>query len=196
MLRLRVASDCAAAHEERPAGPQHHGCCKGELNPVGQRGREPVRAEMVAHLDGHHRHRKRKPDPEAARHVDEFGIGTGGSAWHLRLQRHAADRAGAGADLADLWVHRAGVDRACDHWFRFALLEKFLRIGGELGAAVVAAEIISRALVVSFVLGGRRIDAHAADRIDRASSRRGAVMMVFGRTHGPRALLSIPPGGI
>src|SRR5262249_9042047 len=31
---------------------------------------------------------------------------------HLRLQRHAADRADTGADLPDLQMHRAGIDRA------------------------------------------------------------------------------------
>ena len=45
---------------------------------------------------------ERKADPEPARHVGEFGIGAAVGGGDLRLQRHAADRAGAGADLPDL----------------------------------------------------------------------------------------------
>ena len=41
------------------------------------------------------------------------GFGAGSAAGIVRLERHAADRAGARADLADLRMHRAGVDRAC-----------------------------------------------------------------------------------
>ena len=43
------------------------------------------------------------------RHVGEFRIGLGFGADGQRLQRHAADRTTAGADLADLGVHRAGI---------------------------------------------------------------------------------------
>ena len=124
---------------------------------------------MAAPFDRHHRNRQRQADPEAARHVDEFGIGAGVGGRHLRFQRHAADRAGAGADLADLRVHRAGVDGAFDHRLRFAGLEVLVGIAGELGLAAVAAEVIGGAVVLVAVLGGRRINGHAADGIDLAS---------------------------
>jgi hypothetical protein len=45
-------------------------------------------------------------------------------------------------------MHRAGVDRACDHWLGFARAEIFLRIGDEFRAAAGAAEIIGMALVI------------------------------------------------
>ena len=54
----------------------------------------------------------RAADPEAPRHVGQFGIGRVAGGDIDRLQRHAADRAAARPDLADLRMHRAGVDRA------------------------------------------------------------------------------------
>ncbi len=128
--------------------------------------------EVDAHLQHEHRQRQHEADPEPARHVDEFGIGAALGGSNLRLQRHAADRAGAGADLPDLGMHRAGVDRAFDDGFGRARAQIFLRVGEEFGFAAVAAEIIRVALVIGAVLGGRRIDRHAADRIERAGGRR------------------------
>ena len=75
---------------------------------------EPDRWPPIASSE--HRHGQREADPEAARHVDELGIGARLRAVDdHRLQRHAADRAGARAVLADLGMHRAGVDRALGH---------------------------------------------------------------------------------
>ena len=48
-------------------------------------------------------------DPEAARHVDQLGIRRVLERDHARLERHAADRAGARRVADDLRVHRAGV---------------------------------------------------------------------------------------
>ena len=127
MLRLRVTQRLPAAHEERPAGPQHDGRGERELNPVRQRRIDQAMAadEMAAHFQHDGRQREHEADPEAARHVGEFGIGRRIEARDLRLQRHAADRAASGADLADLRMHRAGVDRAFRHrGFRLAV---FLR---------------------------------------------------------------------
>ena len=50
------------------------------------------------------------PDPEAPPHVEIFGARPLVARDHLRLERHAADRAGAGALLPDLRMHGAGVD--------------------------------------------------------------------------------------
>ncbi len=135
---------------------------------------------MAAHLQRHHRQRQHEPDPEPARHVDEFGIGAAVGGGHFGFERHAADRAGAGPDLADLRMHRAGVDRAFDDRFGFALAQIFLRIGDELGSAAGRAEIIRVAVMLGAMLGGVRIDRHAADRIDRA----GFVMVVLCRMLG------------
>ena len=55
-----------------------------------------------------------------------------------------------GPDLADLRMHRAGVDGALRHRFGGALsaLEIFRRIGRELGPAAGGAEVIGLALVI------------------------------------------------
>ena len=161
-----------AAHEERPAGPQHHRRGEGELDVIRQRRLDPIVRpdEVPAHFQHHHGQRQDEADPEPARHVGELGIGAAVGGGDLGLQSHAADRAGAGADLPDLGMHRAGVDGAFDHRLGFALAQIFLRVGDELGAAAGGAEIIGVAAVIGAMLGGLRIDRHAADRIDLASS--------------------------
>ena len=109
-----------AAHEERPAGPQHHRRGEGELDVVGVCLCQPRagRHEMAAPFDCHDGERQRQADPEAACHVGQFGIGAGVGGGELGLERHTADWAGAGTDLADLRMHRAGVDGAFDHRHR------------------------------------------------------------------------------
>ena len=95
MLRLRVLSEVQAALEERPARPQHDRCRQHELHPVRCLLAEPsmqVR-QVSAHLQCEHRHGEHQADPEPPRHVGELGIGPRVGRRHLRLERHAADRA-------------------------------------------------------------------------------------------------------
>src|SRR5207253_5842543 len=68
----------------------------------------------------------------------------------LRLERHATDRAGAGTDLPDLGMHRAGVDRAFRHGHGGAcgLVQIAGGIGGELRSAAGRAEIEGAAMVL------------------------------------------------
>ncbi len=73
----------------------------------------PIRCD--AHLQREDRHRQHEADPEAPRHVGEFGIGAAIGGHQFGFERHAADRAGARPDLPDLRMHRAGVDRALRH---------------------------------------------------------------------------------
>ena len=103
-----------AAHEKRPPRPQHDRGSKHQLNPVRQGLVNPAvtAGKMTAHLQDDRRKGKHKADPEAPRHVREFGIWRRVQRCHFGLQRHAADRAVSGTDLADLRMHRAGVDRA------------------------------------------------------------------------------------
>lgn len=133
--------------------------------------------EMAAHFQNHCRHSEREADPEPARHVREFGIGRIVEARDLRLQRHAADRAASGPDLADLRMHRAGIDRAFGHGgLRPALFLQIADgIGRKLGAATGRAEMEGLAAIVEAVLAGRRVDLHAADRVEHADGIVGLV---------------------
>ncbi len=159
------------ALEERPARPQDDRRRQRELHPVRRRLREEAvpADEMRPHLQHEHRRGEREPDPEPPRHVGELRVGRRFGADQLRLQRHAADRAGAGAFLPYLRVHRAGVDRAFRHrgLLRLRRREVALRIGLEFCLAAGGAEIIRAAVVLGAVLGGVRIDRHAADGIKR-----------------------------
>ena len=187
-----------AALEERPARPTARPASRARTEPVRRFRGEAAHAagEMAAHLERDHRDGEREADPEAPRHVDEFGIRARRPRSRLRFERHAADRAGARADLADLRMHRAGVDRARRRGPRRRLAgcgrEVARRVRDEILAAAGAAEIRCRAVVFRLVLGGRRIDRHAADRIARIAlgQRRrrtgghGVVRRACGRPNG------------
>src|ERR1700680_1701824 len=89
------------------------------------------------------------PHPESAGHVRKFGIGRRIEGCYLGLQRHAADRAASGTDLADLRMHRAGVDRALRRGgLGPAVVEIFWRIGREFGSAARRAEMEGLAIMV------------------------------------------------
>jgi hypothetical protein len=146
-----------AANEERPARPQHDRCRKHELDPVRQCRVDPVvrTGEMAAHFQNHRRRGEHRANPETASHVEQFGIGGGIEACDLRLQRHAADRAGAGSDLADLRMHRAGVDPAGGNvglGRGSGFVEICAGVGGEFGAATGRAEMKGLALVSEAML--------------------------------------------
>ncbi len=177
-----------AAHEEWPAGPQHDRRCEHELQPVRIHLERMRQAKQVAaHFQRDDRQRQHETDPEASAHVDEFGIGASVRGCQQGLQRHAADRARPRADLADLGMHRTGVDRASWRRRRFGLrFQVFLGIGREFGAAAVRAEVPGLTLVVVTMLAGRGIDLHAADgsmtMVGRhVMTRRGAVVGVMRR---------------
>ena len=112
MLRWRLAHRGPAALQERPAGPEHDGA-RQRAPPASASTHRPWRGptRVAAHVDRHQRRGERQADPEAATHVGQFGIGRIVQRDRGRLQRHAADRAGARPDLAHLGMHRAGVDR-------------------------------------------------------------------------------------
>ena len=160
-----------AAHEKRPAGPEHHGRGERELDPVRQcRVDQAVSADqMAAHFQHDGWQREHEADPEPARHVRKLRIGRCIEARDLGLQRHAADRAASRAHLANLRMHRAGVDRALGHGgFRLAVfLKPGNGIGGEFCPAAGRAEMKGLAAVVEAVLAGRGIDGHAADGVAR-----------------------------
>jgi hypothetical protein len=157
-----------AANEKWPASPQHYGRCERALDVIRKFRIDPVvGAENVrAHFHRENRDRQDETDPESAHHVDELGVGAGIAARDVRLKRHATDGAGTGADLTDLRMHRAGVDRAVRHHLRLAVAEIFLGINGELRPAARRTEIVGVAALLGAVLGRVRINRHAADGID------------------------------
>ena len=125
--------------------------------------------QVPAHLQREHRHGQRQPDPEPPRHVGELGIGPRVGRHQLRLERHAADRAGAGPDLPDLGMHRAGVDRAFRDRLgaRAARGVKILRADRPRTSRGSRPSRSSRCgrHASCAVLGGVRIDRHAAHRV-------------------------------
>src|SRR5262249_20497411 len=126
--------------------------------------------ERAPHLDPPHRQGQREPDPEPPSHVGELWIGSALRAHQLGLERHAADRAGARSHLADLRMHRAGVNGA--GWQRRGGSRRgreiTRRVSRELVAATGGTEVIGMALVAVPVLRRMRVYRHAAYRIDRA----------------------------
>ncbi len=114
------------------------------------------------------------------------GLGTAVGSHMQRLQRHAADRAGTGADMPDFRVHGAGIDRVgragrgrCGDRRRRAQI--FRWIGDELRPAAGAAKGMFMAVMHRMMRARRGIDGHAADGIDRARAIlglcRGLMMM-------------------
>ncbi len=161
-----------AAHEERPAGPQHDGrreCQLDDVRPCSARSSRQCRYNVRPFP-------ARRPAALATRPIQKrrvmsrsSGLGTAVAVDGHGFERHAADRAGAGADLPDFRVHRAGVDRVF-----IALrqrrrcggrLEIFLRIGGKFAAAAGRTKIVGVMPVIVAMPALRRIDRHAADRI-------------------------------
>ncbi len=172
---VEVARDqrLPAAHEERPAAPEHDRRRQQKLQPVRPgRADEHVKVgEMPAHLQHDHRQREREADPEPPRHVGELGVPRRFRGHQFGLERHPADRARAGAGLPNLRVHRAGIDRALGNGrqrFRRRLSEVFGRLGGELVAAPGGAEIVGAPAVLLAMRRLLRIDRHAADRVPHA----------------------------
>ena len=93
-----------------------------------------------------------------------------GARHHLGLQSHAADRAASRPDLADLRMHRTGIDRAFGLG-RLGLgllpVEIFCGICGEFGPATGRAKMKGFALVIEAMFWRRGVDTHAANWIER-----------------------------
>lgn len=156
------------AHEERPACPKHDRSREDQLNPVGKRLIDPAVAahEVTAHFEDHDRNAERETHPESAGHVDQLRIRARVGGCELGFERHAADGATAWTGLADLRMHRAGIDRAVRQAFlRRGLVEILPGFGNELGAAPGGAEVIRAPIVLGAVLAGPRVHRHPANGI-------------------------------
>ena len=163
-----------AAHEERPAAPQHRRRGNGELQPLlGVRRKEGQHVDakhMRAHVEHDEGEGERHGDPKPAGEVNELGVTAMlmlGRHAH-GLERHAADRAMARTLLHDLGMHRARVERASGERLRLALLVEIARgIGGEFAAAAVRTEMIGVTAMLVERLAGLWVDLHPAHGIDR-----------------------------
>src|SRR3546814_8362933 len=141
---------------------------------------------MPAQFKDEDRESQRKANPEAPRHVEQLGAGSGIGADHFRLKPHAADRAGAGMILSDLGVHRTGPDRALRriNGFDGGLVEMRIRVRNELLAAAGAAKMIVVTSIGRVMRGFFGIDRHAANQVDHQSG--GMLAMVTTTTEGTR----------
>ena len=141
MLRCACASDCQPRTKNgQPAhsttGVASTNCSQFDVMPCEQHAQRW--RQMPAHLerqDRHGQHQRRSRTGASCRRVPDSGrssrLAVGG------LQRHAADRAAARPDLADLGMHGAGVDRARlggrgGGWRCGGGLQVAQRLGGEL----------------------------------------------------------------
>ena len=170
-IEMTRAERLDAAHKERPAAPQHHGRRQDELHKVRRAVRQRRKAEMPAHLQHCQRQCQRRRNPKASCHVGEFAAVI--AAAGFGLERHAANGACAWPDLADFRMHRAGIDRTLGHRLvpRGGVFSKiFIWIGGKLAAAAGRAEGVIVAVMAVTVRARRRIDRHAAHRIDGAAA--------------------------
>jgi hypothetical protein len=198
-----VADRLQAAHEERPARPQHDGRAQRQLQP-----RAAVRRQAAQAVARHGKHQddrsQRQRPPEATAEIAQLGVFVVIKARHFRLQRHAADGAYAGRGLAYLRVHRADVDRAggscrshagilrpcvtmtlclqfTGRGSRRPLHKVCVRTGHETFAAARGADVVLRAKVHRVMRRARRVDAHAADRVDRQGLARSGRRMIVRR---------------
>ena len=154
-----------AALEEGPACPQHDWRGKGELYPRRPAHRHEMQpCHLRAHRDEQQRHRQHSADPEAAGEIEEFGVGAAICARLGGLERHAANRAGAGRIAPDFRMHRAGPRRrrGGDRQSRGLRLQISFGIGDELCPATGTAEMIARILMFGMMRGRARIDVHPA----------------------------------
>ncbi len=99
-IQVAVKDGGPGTLEEWPAAPKHNGRGEGELK---RRGDSPGEKHEEQKWNG-----EDDTDPEAPRHVLQFGIGFFAGDFD-GLQRHAAFGARTGTELAHLGMHRAGV---------------------------------------------------------------------------------------
>ena len=199
-----------AVHDRRPAPLEERRSTpednrRGEDHLAPRNGSMPERAHQGLtrqEVPDHHRQDgcdQRERDPEPARHVLQFRVLLFGARIHGRLERHAALRARAGADLAHLGVHRARVLDAL--WqgggssFAPRRIEEGFGVVPELLDTGLGAEVVGPSLVVDGTDRIRRRDRHPAHRVDHLQRLRVGLRLRLG-LHGssptirPHALMN------
>ena len=155
-----------AAHEKRPTAPQHHRRRQNKLcirrNVTGQM----PKTEMPAHIEHHDRQRQQRRDQQAARHVGELA-----AVVRLRLlpARAPCRRSGKSLGRFGGFPDASGRCRSCLRArvsAGAAPCRYFSGIGDKLAAAAGRAEVIGLLRVAVAMRTCRRIDRHAAHRID------------------------------
>ena len=184
-------------YEERPPAPKYDRCGEGQLRPLRTcRFDQPVEADPghhVAHRVDEQRQGEERADPEAARHVDEFGIGSILEADRLRLQSHSADGAASRSYLPDFGMHGTGVNRPLGNVLdlhKMRARQIVLRVADELVLAPRRTEVMGCAVVLGDMRSTLDRHAHAADRVDGGSFTLGvACLMGVATAHGLPPLL-------
>ncbi len=191
-VELAVAQRSPGAGEERRAAPQHDWRCEhaNSIQPA-----QAATAQLRSHAERRDRQGQNEAHPEPSAHIGEFGIVLRRCSGLQRLERHAADGAGAGRVLPHLGMHRAGPDgvlrrRGRGSGFR---REIFRRVRHEFLAAGFAAEEIAVARMLGAMRRLLRIDAHSAHRIARCSRRGLVCVMVVRVVHGSTVRKAIGP---
>ena len=183
MLSRMVPERPPAAHQERPARTRGPPASPARAPPSG-RSRAPSQSATGSPSIGPIASTSSgtvsaAPTDEAPAEVDELGVRPRVRRRQpLRLQRHAADRAGPRPHLLDLGMHRAGVDRARRHRLRGGPARRRRPPGPPRtspGSARAEMEVAPGMRMAR--LAGGRVDGHAADRVadERRRSRHGCV---------------------
>ena len=170
MLSRRLTIDAQPRCEEGPAAPQHRRRGEHELHPYARRGPQqaPAPAKCVPIAKATSGTDSANADPKPPRHVAQLGIrprrrrATSVRAPCRRSGSCPARRAGSpGASGRSTALPR----RSGRRFGRGRGFEIARRVRLELLAAAAAAEIIGVAGMLGAMLGGDRIDRHAANRI-------------------------------
>ena len=161
-----AAERARAAHQERPAGPEDHRRREHQLEPAAAAcaaagpASAPWRRRAAAAS-------ARRPTDEAAPEVGELGVRPARPAG--RAARAPCRRSGSRRDRRARSRGASGRCRSCPAAPARARdrcrAEKRVRVGGELAAAALGAEVIGVAGMDLRRLAGGGIDNHAADRV-------------------------------
>ena len=171
-----VANGRPAAHEERPAGPQHHRRGEHELKPhrrsaagCSDAGSGPGRCAPIARTT--ERDRERRADPEAPGHVDELGVRPGlvgrdasGSSAMPQIGQEPGPSCADLRDASGRCRSTPGRSLAPTSGCR-AVRQILFRIGGELARGIRPSRRNRRDHGGCGGARSVRIDLHAADRV-------------------------------
>jgi hypothetical protein len=178
MLRLRFPCDFQPRSKNGQPAQSTTGVASTSWIQLRCRREEMAAGEVPAHLEQEDRQGQHQADPEAARDVDEFGFGPSSAEGISGSSAMPQIGQLPGPTCRIFGMHGAGVDGAGDDGLRDQLrLQVAFGVGGELGAAARAAEMIGCARVFSVMRRLRGVHGHAADGILRGRRRIHVMVM-------------------